>query len=233
MAPAPDVEPRQPLTRERIAVAALSLIDRDGLEALSMRKLGQELGVEAMALYHHFPGKGSVLDAVMERLVQEIEVPPPGSMPALERLRHALRSYRAIALRHPHGFPLLATRRFNSAGAFVVYEQLLQAFAELGLPPQRAAWWFRATGNLASGTALADIASRELEPDATPLTLQHRPAAPELPPHVKAVAPFLQVEQLDEAFEFALDMMLQALQRDARALRRAGRSRPRDAPVRP
>lgn len=214
---------RLPLTPERIADAALRLIDRDGLDTLSMRKLGLELGVEAMALYHHYPNKGRVLDAVMDLLVREIDVPGPGSMPALARLRQALRSYRGIALRHPHAFPLLAMRRFNSEGAFAVYERLLQAFAELGLPPQRAAWWFRATGNLASGTGLADIASRELEPDATPLMLQRQPASPALPPHVAAVAPYLTAERLDEAFEFALDQLFEALDRDARAQRLAAR----------
>jgi AcrR family transcriptional regulator len=220
--PAASPSPRQPLTPARIAEAALRLIDRDGLDALSMRKLGLELGVEAMALYHHVANKGRVLDAVMDLLVQEIEIPPPGSMPTLERLRQALRSYRAIALRHPHAFVLLATRRFNSDGTFAVYERLLQAFAELGLPPQRAAWWFRATGTLASGTGLADIASRELEPNATPLTLQGAASsaaqAAALPPHVAAVAPFLAVERLDEAFEFALDQFMDALERDVRAL---------------
>jgi len=213
-------EERLPLSPDRIAEAALRLIDRDGLDALSMRKLGVELGVEAMALYHHFPNKGRVLDAVMDLLVREIDVPPPGSAPALARLRQALRSYRGIALRHPHAFPLLAARRFNSEGAFAVYERLLQAFAELGLPPQRSAWWFRATGNLASGTGLADIASRELVPDATPLTLQREPASVALPPHVAAVAPYLTADRLDEAFEFALDVMFDALERDARRLRR-------------
>jgi hypothetical protein len=80
-----------------------------------------------------------VLDAVMDLLVQEVEIPPPAAMPTLERLRHALRSYRAIALRHPHAFALLATRRFNSAGAFAVYERPLQMFADMGLPPHVAA----------------------------------------------------------------------------------------------
>lgn len=210
--------PRQPLTPEGIAQAALSQIDRDGLEALSMRKLGQALGVEAMALYHHYPSKGRVLDAVIDVLAREIRIPPSGSMPPMQRLREALRSYRGIALTHPHAFPLLVGRRFNSAGAFAVYEQLLQIFAEAGLAPQQAAYWFRTTGYLASGAGMADIASREQGPDATPLTLQRDPAAVRLP-HVAAVAPHLRVEHLDAVFEFALDALLGALERELAAAR--------------
>jgi AcrR family transcriptional regulator len=53
---------RQPLSRRRMLEAAVRFVDREGLEALSMRKLGSELGVEAMSLYHHVPNKGALLD---------------------------------------------------------------------------------------------------------------------------------------------------------------------------
>lgn len=205
---------RAPLSRERIAVAALALIDRDGLDACSMRRLGSELGVEAMALYHHFASKGRLLDAVMDLLVREIELPPAGQAAPIERLRTALRSYRGIALRHPQAFPLLVGRRFNSDGAFAVYEQLLQMFAACGLDAQQAARWFRTVGYFASGAGMADIASREQEPDATPLTLERAPRHLRFP-HVAAAAPHLRVERLDEVFEFGLSVLLDALARSA------------------
>jgi len=62
---------RSPLTREAISRAALQLIDREGLDGLSMRQLGRDMGVEGMAIYHHFRDKGELLDAVMERLFEE------------------------------------------------------------------------------------------------------------------------------------------------------------------
>lgn len=212
---------REPLTRERIAAAALALIDRDGLAAFSMRRLGAELGVEAMALYHHLPSKGRLLDAVMDLLVLEIELPAPADASAPERLRQALRSYRGIALRHPHAFPLLVGRRFNSPGAFAFYERLLQVYADCGLGPADAARWFRTMGYFASGAGMAEIASRELEPDATPLALQRAPAALQHP-HVAAVAPYLKVDRLDEVFEFGLGVLIDAMQQQppARAPRR-------------
>src|SRR5690349_9658983 len=102
---------RQPLSRERIAREALRLIDDRGLDGLTMRGLGQALGVEGMAIYHHFPSKGHVLDAVAELLLEECECPGPEAGPFGARLRLALRSYRGVALRHPRAFALLTMRR--------------------------------------------------------------------------------------------------------------------------
>lgn len=201
---------RPPLSVERIAEAALALIDAQGLEQFSMRRLGQDLGVEAMALYHHLPSKGRVLDAVMERLLVEFDIPGPGSMAPMARLRHAVQSYRQIAIRHPNAFVLLVARRFNSAGAFAVYERFLQVFADLGLNPAQTARWFRTLGYFLNGAGMADIASREQVPNATPLTLEHAPDQVLLP-HVAAVAPYLRVERLDEVFDFGLEMLLTAL----------------------
>ena len=70
---------RRPLTRQRILRAALKLIDRDGLDALSMRKLGATLGVEGMALYRHVGSKGRLLEGVAELLLEQLDVRPTGS----------------------------------------------------------------------------------------------------------------------------------------------------------
>src|ERR687897_3600398 len=70
------VAKRQPLSRRRILEAAVRFVDREGLEALSMRKLGSELGVEAMSLYNHVPNKDALLDGMVEVLLGELEVPP-------------------------------------------------------------------------------------------------------------------------------------------------------------
>ena len=69
MTPHPSKDGRKALTRDEILAKAIELIDADGLEALSMRRLGEALGVEAMALYHHFPNKDAILDGVARRIV--------------------------------------------------------------------------------------------------------------------------------------------------------------------
>jgi AcrR family transcriptional regulator len=71
-------QPRAPLTRERVLRAAITIADRAGVEALSMRKVGQELGVEAMSLYNHVANKDDLLDGMLDVLVSEIELPECG-----------------------------------------------------------------------------------------------------------------------------------------------------------
>ncbi|MGW7198816.1 TetR/AcrR family transcriptional regulator [Streptomyces chryseus] len=109
------------LSRERVLATALEVVDRDGLSGLSMRKLGAELGVEAMALYRYAPSKDALLDGLVEAFCQELHQdlerdPVPGSGPADwrgELRRVALATYR-VALRHPHVVPLLATRLLST-----------------------------------------------------------------------------------------------------------------------
>jgi AcrR family transcriptional regulator len=96
----PSAERRTPLTRERVLQAAVDLADRGGIEALSMRKLGQELDVEAMALYRHVRNKDDILDGIVDVIVGEIDVPEPGD-DWKGTLRHKVVAARRVMLRHP------------------------------------------------------------------------------------------------------------------------------------
>jgi len=205
---------RTPLTREAIAEAALALIDAEGLEALSMRKLGAALGVEAMALYHHFRNKGELLDAVMERLIDEAELPERGAMAPLERIRRFIESYRQIAISHPQAFILLTYRRFNTERTFELYEQFLEALADAGYEPALAARYFRLLGYYVGGAGMADIASRAAQPDATPVSLEHFTQGKRYP-RVAAAAPHLRLANLDAIFEFGLDVIFDAMRNAA------------------
>ena len=105
---------RLPLDRDRIVAAAISFIDEFGLPGLTMRRLGGILGVEAMSLYRYVPGRESLLDAVVEAIVEEMRVdeevldePRDGWQDFLQRLAHGVRR---IALSHPRVFPLVASR---------------------------------------------------------------------------------------------------------------------------
>ena len=105
---------RQPLSKDRIVEAAIGFIDRYGLPGLTMRRLGNELGVEAMALYRYVPGKEELLDAVVETLIEGmrrdddvLDTPRDGWQDFLVRLAHGVRR---VALEHPKVFPLVASR---------------------------------------------------------------------------------------------------------------------------
>src|SRR3954470_7539302 len=111
---------RPPLTRDRILRAALTLIDRDGLDALSMRRLGAELGVEGMALYRHVGNKERLLDGVVELLLEDVDVdvePEPAATWTDSWIAIA-RSYRRLARAHPGAFRLLALSPLDTAARF-------------------------------------------------------------------------------------------------------------------
>lgn len=204
---------RLPLTRERIATAALALIDAVGIEGLTMRALGASLGVEAMALYHHFESRGALLDAVAEALM--VEASPPGREVAdpFERIRIGARRYRLVAVSHPRAFVLLTTRRFATRRAFELLERILEAFADAGFDAAMSARLFRLTGYYAGGAGHAEIASRAAQDDPTPLVMER--FADDAFPHVLAAAPHLRLERLDDIFEDGLERLIESIRRAA------------------
>jgi len=100
---------REPLTRERVLKAALRLADEGGLGSLSMRKLGHELGVEAMALYYHFASKDEVIDGIVDIVFAEIDVPVAGA-PWKAAMRRRAISVRDALLRHRWAIGLMEAR---------------------------------------------------------------------------------------------------------------------------
>src|SRR5690349_18870950 len=102
---------REPLSRERTLAAAVALADAEGLKALTMRRLAADLGVEAMSLYYHLPGKEGLLDGITETVIQEINAAVDDTEPATDwrtRLRRRFLAAREIMLRHPWAPGLLS-----------------------------------------------------------------------------------------------------------------------------
>lgn len=137
----PDPVPSAPLSRERVLHAALRLADKEGIEALSMRKLAQALGVQAMSLYNHVANKDDLLDGIVDRVVGEIEVP------SLETdwktaMRQRAISAHAVLLRHPWAtMPLVS--RVNVGPAMLRYvDATLGCLVEAGFSFEMAdrAW---------------------------------------------------------------------------------------------
>jgi AcrR family transcriptional regulator len=110
---------RAPLTRERVLRTAVDLADRRGIEALSMRRLGQELGVDAMALYRHFRNKDDLLDGIIEMIVAEIDR-PAGTKDWKSALREQAMAARGVMLRHPWARRVLEGRP-KGGPAFLAY----------------------------------------------------------------------------------------------------------------
>src|SRR3989441_4382592 len=129
---------RKPLTTERIVEAAIELIDREGLGALSMRRLGSALGAEAMSLSRHFPSKAALLEFVVGRLLAELLLPVPGSAPWQDSFRALARDYRQLLLRHPNAIPLLATLQLSNPGALGAAGAIMALLRDAGFDARTA-----------------------------------------------------------------------------------------------
>jgi AcrR family transcriptional regulator len=123
-------ERRDPLTRERVLRMAVDLADRGGLEALSMRRLGQELRVDAMALYRHVRNKDDLLDGLVELIIAEIERPPPTD-DWKTTLRQQAMAARRVMLRHPWAKRVLEERP-KGGPIFLGYVESILATLQAG-----------------------------------------------------------------------------------------------------
>lgn len=132
-------KPREPLTRERIVDTALGLVDAEGVEALSMRRLGAELGMDPMAVYYYVPNKAALLDAVVEAVMAEIDpsVDDP-SEPPEERLVRAATAYAEVLVRHSNALPVLLTRGPATEAALAPVELMVGILRDGGLTLERA-----------------------------------------------------------------------------------------------
>jgi AcrR family transcriptional regulator len=128
---------RAGLSREQVLDAALTLLDRDGVATLSMRRLGAELGVEAMTLYHYLPNKDALLDGVVERVMAQAGTGPLDG-PWDEALTGYARALRARLLRHPGALPLVATRPAVTPETLRAAERGLALLCAAGFSPGRA-----------------------------------------------------------------------------------------------
>jgi len=200
------------LSHETICTAALELIDEEGLEAFSTRKLGRRLGCEAMAIYWYYPSKDVLLDAVVEKLMVGVGVAiaDKASDDWISTLRDLAHAYRRVAHEHPKAFPLLATRRFASEGTFAFLDQLFALAREQGIDDKLTAKFYRVVSSYCSGFALNELAAPRGPQDLRTAALRKRF------PRVESVSEWLEPKYLDEIFTFGLELQLAALERATR-----------------
>ncbi|MGW2152603.1 TetR/AcrR family transcriptional regulator [Nonomuraea sp. NPDC001699] len=126
------------LTRQAILRAALALADREGLKALSMRRIGQELGVEAMSLYQHVGSKDDLLDGLVEQLVTQAAPLLTEAASWQEGLREYAHTLLRVLLAHPNVLPLVVSRPAITPQNLRLMEEGLRVLRSAGLPPDRA-----------------------------------------------------------------------------------------------
>ncbi|HSK48087.1 MAG TPA: TetR/AcrR family transcriptional regulator C-terminal domain-containing protein [Coriobacteriia bacterium] len=144
------------LTREQIVAAAIAIVDREGLEALSMRKLAAELGVGAMSLYYHVPDKSSLYDLILEAVMSEMDLtgddPSASAEARMLSLGYALRT---ALLAHPHAVPIALSRSLHTPGQLRPVEKLLEVMFDLGLTATDAVSAVDVVGQYIFGTTMA------------------------------------------------------------------------------
>jgi AcrR family transcriptional regulator len=219
------------LNRERVLATALQVVDREGLGALSMRRLGAELGVEAMALYRYAAGKEALLDGLVEALYLELEdtlatgphdagAPPANASrpsPAWRaELHHVARQTYLVALRHPHAVPLLATRMLavplarRSPAVLRDHERVLTLLQQAGLDDAAAARAHRAYTAWLLGYVFVELRAMVDAPEESDPAFRlglHRMPAQELP-RLRAATADLAEREGPEGLAAGLDALL-------------------------
>jgi AcrR family transcriptional regulator len=210
---------RKPLSREEILRTGLRLVDQEGLEALTMRKLAQVLGVDPMTIYRHVENKEALLSGLAEALWAEVELPDDPSWEAI--LRSLARSLRNLAHAHPHAYILLCQSPSLPTALLCLFDGALRRLQQAGFERKRAAEILNAVNSYALGYAMMELTALPLNQPAQPTqpptdferVAQVMRALPrETPPHLAEVAYLMCVDcDLDAQFTFGLDLLLTGL----------------------
>lgn len=199
---------RKPLTRERVLRAAIELADAEGVDALTMRRLGQALGVEAMSLYNHVASKDDILAAIVDVLVGEI---PLGADERDWRaaLRQQALAARALFARHPWA-PRLITARSTMSPAIVSYmDAVIGALQAGALPPELVHNAMHVLGSRILGFTMELFDTSDLGPEVAGILTQTTSTRY---PHLTLALGSIRGHDDDVEFAFGLDLILDGLE---------------------
>jgi AcrR family transcriptional regulator len=221
---------REPLNRDGVLTAAIALVDAEGIQALTMRRLAADLGIEAMSLYYHLPGKEGLLDGLAEAVVGEINVAADGvagdggtAQEWRGLLRRRFLAAREVMLRHPWAPGLLTSRTTVPAGVMRYYEQILATLVGGGFTYRLAHRALHAFGSMPLGFVQETF--QPGGPDASDGENVDLAAMAESLPHLTAMVaaelhavddPMLGWCDSQTEFEFTLDLLLDGLDRARR-----------------
>ncbi len=198
------------LTRAAIREAALTVIDRDGIAAVSMRSVAQLLGVDAKSLYHHVADKDDLLDAVAEHLLEQLHAPEPtGDLRVdLKALAH---EFRRVTLAHPQAASLVLTRQLSTLAGLAPIEAILTVLRRAGADPQQAVLYVRTMVATLVGMLLREVSAGPTFGSSDPKDIAARQSELEASglPEVTEAAPYLARFERDAEFETGIDLVVQ------------------------
>ena len=199
---------REALSRERILRQALAIVDREGLEAISMRRVGEALGVEAMSLYHHVANKAAILDGIFEIVLGQLPAAQP-SASWQATLRARARALRAALRAHPNALPIFATRPAVTPAAIAHVEAVLDVLQRAGFSADEAISALQVLTAFVVGHSIATYAPRP--PDEASQPAYDRLDDQQFP-RVREAARLLLTHDLEAELEFGLDALFAGLE---------------------
>ena len=146
---------RTALSLDRVVDTAFAIVDAEGMDALSARRLARELGCEAMSLYHHVPSMDALIDHVIGRLLAQCPLPSPSQAKGQDPLRRACMDYLALAQRHPRVFALATGRRWTHPAAYALAGALVNLIIRKGQTERRATRTARTLAAYLNGAGMA------------------------------------------------------------------------------
>jgi AcrR family transcriptional regulator len=210
-----NAQPRAPLSKERVLRAAITLADEGGIEALSMRRLAQELGVEAMSLYNHVANKDDILAGIVDLVVEEMEAPSKDADWKVAMRQSAISAHEAL-LRHRWACSLMMSSTGVRAARLRHSEAILATLREAGFSPDLTHHAYHALESHIIGFTLWQVSLPFETEDLAQIGaafLRELPAD-EYPYFFEHVMQHLEPSDEDQsAFEFGLDLILDGLER--------------------
>ena len=201
------------LNQEKIAAAALAVIDRDGLPALTMRAVGRELGVAAMSLYNHVADRAELESLVAGSVVGGIDIAPRSADP-IDEVKRLMRALRDALNAHPEAIPLFLARPTASDAAMAPLEALLAALHDAGFTEVKLLRAFRTVFGFLMGFVQADLTVPTSSSRPAPLS-QVVAGVFRLPesrfPYFRTVAAHAATSSSDTEFEYGLEAVMQGL----------------------
>lgn len=221
---------RTPLSRDRILGTAIQLADEHGIAYLTMRRLGEVLGVEAMSIYHHVNGREDLLEGMVATLVAGVRIPSRDELLPADGwqafLQHVAHEFRRLAVEHPHLFPLVATRPPAAPWlrpplrSLRVVDDFLGGLVARGLPDEEAATVYKVFTGFLLGHLLLEVAEagastapaeEPLDEGGAPVPNEDQQLALDQYPNVLRLSRRLRTHDAVEEFEGALEALLDRL----------------------
>ena len=215
--PTPSPASRAPLTREKVLAMAVSLVDEGGLGTLTMRELGQRLGVEAMSLYNHVANKDDILDGIVDLVVSEIDLPSDAA-DWKEALRRRAASAHAVFARHPWAGALIDSRQSSGPARLRYFDWVLGTLRRAGFTLEMSARAFSIMDSYVYGFGRQQLnlaAGGDMTPEEMAAAFRQAIPANEYPYLTEMVVDYAIASGNDEGadFEFGISLILDGLER--------------------